>query len=254
MTDRCCRHCVYAGPLVCGGKEYLVCANRADRPGDLTVVEECARCRSFRARRGPVIRVEPPEPHSDKLKHITLTKGKYAIVDAADFEELNKYKWHALEVAGGYYAARHEKGKIILMHRQIMQPPPGMVVDHVDGNRANNSRENLRICTQRQNLCNRAPHSKSGFKGVTPHRDKWDAKLGFKGKTYRAGVFADPVEAARARDRLAIQVVGEYAWLNRPEEAAVRIRNLAGTAEARSCVVPAALQVRSKDGTWIDDG
>jgi hypothetical protein len=194
--------------------------------------------------------VEPPEPASDKLKHITLTKGKYAIVDAADFEELNKYKWHALEVADGFYAARHKDGKTVLMHREIMQPPPGMVVDHVDGNRANNSRENLRVCTQRQNVCNRGPHSKSGFKGVTPHRDKWAAKLGYKGETYRAGVFDDPVEAARARDQLAIEVVGEYAWLNRPEEVTVHIRNLAGTAWVESCVAPAPLLVLGRDGVW----
>jgi hypothetical protein len=250
MSERCCRNCVYAGPLVCGGQEYLVCANRVDRPGDLTVVEGCERCRSFRARREPVLRVEPPEPANDKLKHIALTKGKYAIVDAADFEELNQYKWHALEVAGGYYAARHEKGKTVLMHRQLMQPPPGMVVDHADGNRANNSRENLRVCTQRQNICNQRPHSKSGFKGVTPHRDKWDAKLGYKGETYRAGVFDSPEDAARARDRLAVDVVGEYAWLNRPEEATVRIRNLAGRARAESGVGPAGLRVRSSDGVW----
>jgi hypothetical protein len=136
------------------------------------------------------------------------------------------------------------------MHREIMQPPPGMVVDHIDGNRANNSRENLRVCTQRQNVCNRGPHGKSGFKGVTPHRDKWDAKLGYKGETYRAGIFDDPEDAARARDRLALEVVGEYAWLNRPEEATVHIRNLAGTAEAESCVAPAPLQVRDRDGAW----
>jgi hypothetical protein len=217
--------------------------------GNDRAVEGGDCCRSFRAKRGPVVRLEPPEPPNDKIKHIPLTKGKFAIVDAADYPALSKYKWFAQEVAGGFYAARHEAGKTILMHRQIMQPPPGMVVDHIDGNRANNSRVNLRVCTQRHNVCNSRPHGgRSGFKGVTPHRDKWDSKFSYRGETYRAGVFDDPVEAARARDLLAVDVLGEYAWLNLPEEIRVRIRNLKGTIHARSGAGPAQLQIRGKDG------
>ena len=192
--------------------------------------------------------MEPPEPPNDRIKYIPLTKGKSAIVDAADYPALSRYKWHALEVAGGFYAARHRNGKTVLMHREIMQPPEGMVVDHIDGNRANNSRINLRVCTQRHNVCNSRPcGGRSGFKGVTPHRDKWDSKLKYRGKTYRAGVFADPVEAARARDLLAVDVLGEYAWLNLPEEIRVRIRNLAGTIQVRSGA-RARLRVVGKDG------
>jgi hypothetical protein len=181
---------------------------------------------------------------------VPLTKGKFAIVDAADYPALSKYKWHALEVAGGFYAARHEGGKTILMHRQIMQPPEGMVVDHIDGNRANNRRSNLRVCSQQHNVCNSRPQGgRSGFKGVTPHRDKWDSKFRYKGKTYRAGVFDDPIEAARARDRLAADVLGEYAWLNLPEEMTVRLRHLKGTVRARSGA-RGRLQVRGQDGVW----
>jgi len=248
MGEQSCRNCVFAGPLRFGRRKVLVCANRPEKPGDLTVVEGKDCCRSFRARRGPVVRVEPPEPPNDKIKYIPLTKGKFAIVDAADYPALSKYKWHALEVAGGFYAARHERGKMVLMHRVIMQPPEGMVVDHIDRNRANNRRSNLRVCTQRQNRCNSRPcGGRSGFKGVSPQGHKWVSQLKYRGKSYRAGVFADPVDAARARDLLAVDVLGEYAWLNLPEEIRVRIRNLAGTLHVRSGA-RARLRVVGKDG------
>ncbi len=246
MRERSCRKCVYAGPLKCGRRKYLVCANRAQRPGDLTAVEGGDCCRSFRAKRGPVVRVEPPEPPNDQIKYIPLTKGKFAIVDAADYPALSQHKWHALEVADGFYAARHENGKTVLMHREIMQPPEGMVVDHIDHNRANNRRSNLRVCTQRQNVCNNRPcGGRSGFKGVFPQGEKWESKLKYRGKSYRAGAFADRVEAARARDLLAVDVLGEYAWLNLPEEIRVRIRNLAGRIHVRSAA-SARLRVAGK--------
>ncbi len=248
MSERCCRNCVYAGPLTCGGKKYLVCANRPERPGDLTVVEGRDCCRSFRAKRGPVVRLEPPEPPNDKIKYVPLTKGKFAIVDAADYPAVSKYKWHALEVGDGFYAARRKNGKTVLMHREIMQPPPGMVIDHIDHNRANNSRVNLRVCTQRQNVCNNRPcGGRSGFKGVFAQGDKWSSQVKYRGRIYRAGVFTDPTEAARARDLLAVAVLGEYAWLNLPKEIRGHIHQLAASIQVRA-TLRGRLQVRRKAG------
>ena len=83
---------------------------------------------------------------------ISLGDGYYAYVDAADHEWLSRYKWH---MQGGY-AVRNEKGKRIYMHRAIMQPPEGMVVDHTNGNKVDNTRANLCVCTQQENLHNRS--------------------------------------------------------------------------------------------------
>ncbi len=52
------------------------------------------------------VREEPPKPASDDIKHIPLTRGKFAIVDAEDYERLNRYKWHAICIRGKWYARR----------------------------------------------------------------------------------------------------------------------------------------------------
>ena len=106
------------------------------------------------------------------------------------------------------------------MHRLIMNPPKGMVVDHINGNGLDNRRCNLRICTQAENSRNSRKHAdgRSRFIGVHPHRDKWDAVVTRQGKTHYAGSFDDEVEAAKARDRLALELHGQFARLNFPPQ------------------------------------
>ena len=108
------------------------------------------------------------------------------------------------------------------MHRQIMQPPPGMVVDHVDGSQANNCRFNLRVCTRAENIRNKRKHagSISTYKGVfyNRRRRKWFSQCWFKGKCHATRYVDEEVEAARAYDRQAVECFGEYARLNFPQE------------------------------------
>jgi hypothetical protein len=166
-------------------------------------------CRNYRPK--------PPTPQRD-VRLIPLSDGLYAYVDAGDYEWLSRYTWHAKDG----YAARKENGKTILMHREIMQPPKGMFVDHADGNKANNCRFNLRVCTRAENQRNnrRKIGSSSIFKGVfyDRRRHKWRAKCLFAGKEHDLGHFDDEVEAARAYDRTAVECFGEFARLNFPEE------------------------------------
>jgi hypothetical protein len=151
-------------------------------------------------------------------------------VDAEDYEWLSQYRWHARfhKRSDTIYATRacyrREKGKvrrqIVSMHREIMKPPEGMVIDHINGNGINNRRCNMRTCTQAQNVQNRraCPHSKSQYIGVYRKGNKWWAAVAHKGKQHRVGTFADEVEAAKARDRKAVELFGEFARLNFPEE------------------------------------
>jgi hypothetical protein len=143
----------------------------------------------------------------------------YAYVDAADYEWLSQYCWY---VQAGGYAARREKRKIIMMHRAIMQPPEGMVVDHIDGNKANNCRFNLRICTPTDNQHNQAKRrgASSRFKGVgyVKSRGKYRARFKYNGRPLWLGFFDDETEAARAYDYKAVECCGPLARLNLPEE------------------------------------
>jgi hypothetical protein len=161
---------------------------------------------------------KPAEPQGD-IRWIPLGDGRYAYVDAADYEWLRQWTWHAYPDG---YAARNENGKKILMHRQIMQPPKGMVVDHIDANRANNCRFNLRVCTRQENMHNKRKHSGSSsqFKGVgyLKRRRKWYARIWCMGERISLGNFDEEAEAARAYDRKAAELFGEYARLNFPEE------------------------------------
>lgn len=111
------------------------------------------------------------------MKTITLSKGQVALVDDCDFEWLSCYRWHASDMKGQFYAYGRLPGqrKKISMHRLIMNPPPGMLVDHKNMNTLDNRRENLRICNKAQNAANSRLRSTntSGLKGAY-----WDKRLG----------------------------------------------------------------------------
>jgi len=167
------------------------------------------------------------------VRELPLTKGYVAIVDAIDFDRVNTHRWAALVQAGGrrVYAHRgaHINGRRIEMrlHRFIMNAPPQLHVDHIDGNTLNNTRANLRLASNAQNLANQTKGQGVGwghgsrFKGVSPHRTKWQVRVG----KITVGIFADEVEAARAYDAVARTVFGPFARLNFPghgEQSAAR--------------------------------
>jgi len=147
---------------------------------------------------------------------ILLTQGKAAIVDDDEFEKLVCYKWHLLN---GDYAVRHEAitRKTILMHREIIDAPKGLEVDHIDGNCLNNQKCNLRLTDRTGNRRN-SPVSKvntTGYKGVTMNRSgSWAARIGLQGRHIHLGTYHTPEEAAAAYNKAAIQYFEDFARLN----------------------------------------
>jgi len=236
----CCRNCAYACPLHaalgdCPPRRgappckacrpgVLVCVNHPDAHGQLVRVTPRGVCRNFRRRCKRSTRTRPPTSTDPNVRYIPLTKNQFAIVDAADYERLSRYTWSASHCGRTFYAARNAGGRPVLMHRMIMRPPKGMVVDHIDGNGLNNRRSNLRICTRAENNRNRrpAPGGSSRFRGVYRCRtaDRWIANLSVNNRTVYVGLFADEVEAALARDAAARKHHGPYAWLNFPNNPA----------------------------------
>lgn len=93
---------------------------------------------------------------------IPLTRGLYAVVDAADHDTLAAFKWYAHHRSGKrYYAARRLKlstdrrRDLVLMHRVIAGAPPHLMTDHINGDTLDNRRQNLRACTPQENVRNR---------------------------------------------------------------------------------------------------
>ena len=229
MKKRTCQHCAYAGPVRNGDPDELICANCPLAPGELVRIRPDGACPNFRAKPRPprrFPRTSPlalPEPPNDQIRYIPLTRGLFATVDAADYPELSKHKWIATVMRNSTYATRSRNGRTIYMHREIMQPPPGMVVDHIDHNGVNNSRDNLRVCTRQQNSWNSpGPGNPSGYKGVwhNPKSGRYKAGIIFDGRPICLGSFDDPAEAARVRDRKALELQGPYAYINLPDDLA----------------------------------
>ncbi len=165
------------------------------------------------------------------MAEIALTKGYVAVVDDADLGWLSRWRWHA-DVAGNtVYARRHlladedqTDGKSVSMHRAIAAAPREKLVDHRDRNGLNNRRKNLRVCSHGENSRNCVkPVGRSGYRGVLwdGERNLWRPELWIAGRKIRGGRFACPVEAAHARDELAIKYHGAFARLNFPDEVAV---------------------------------
>lgn len=158
-------------------------------------------------------------------RKIPLTQGKFAIVDEADYDELSAHRWHLHQCGSGLYAARCAGGRLILMHRQILNAPAGMLCDHKNHDGLDNRRSNLRLCTPAQNQHNSRPqiNCRSAYKGVSWNRQakKWQARIGRNGQTIFIGYYDYEQDAAIAYDDMAAELFGEFACLNcsyfRPE-------------------------------------
>lgn len=142
------------------------------------------------------------------MQEIKLTQGHVALVDDSDFDVLNKHKWC---YANGYAVRNvliNGKQKTIWMHRQILNAPVGLEVDHADGNRSNNQRSNIRLCTRTENMQNRPLTVKntSGYKGVSFYKPlkKFQARIRISGMEKHLGFFDNVIDAAKAYKSAAI--------------------------------------------------
>lgn len=152
------------------------------------------------------------------FKRIPLTgikgRGKFATVDDADFDRVSRYYW-AMDRKG--YVRTSIRKKHMSLHRLVMNAQPGQIVDHIDGDKLNNSRSNLRFVTHRQNKQNTPAHKDSltGVKGVCPlPNGRYHAQICINGKQISIGRFVTIRAAAEAYNIAAAEAFGEYAVLN----------------------------------------
>ena len=149
------------------------------------------------------------------MKEIQLTKGFVTQVDDEDFEYLNQWKWYIYIDRVYRYAIRKDNktGKRIRMHRVILNATNEMLVDHIDHNGLNNQKYNIRLCNNTQNQYNMKGR-RNGFKGVSVENSRFRAGIKHQGKTIHLGSFKTEIEAAKAYDKKAAELFGEFAFLN----------------------------------------
>lgn len=137
---------------------------------------------------------------------ITLTKGREAVIDAADAPLISGVNWCTEEANDTCYAVRTAKSggikRHVRLHRVIMAAPEGVHVDHIDGDGLNCRRSNMRLATHTENMRNSRSRkdNKSGVKGVCfdVWTGRWQAKIQVDGRTVHLGRFHDLKAAAEA--------------------------------------------------------
>jgi len=170
-----------------------------------------------------------------KYKELVIESKKHGtqtvLIDEEDWDKVNQHKWYIWGRASrtSFYAITtiphpggSKRGKNLPIHRLITNPPTDMMIDHINGNGLDNRKENLRICTNAQNLCNQGLNNKntSGYKGVSWFKitKKWRAQISFNNKPVHIGYYKDVEEAARAYDKKALELHGKFAKLNFPKD------------------------------------
>lgn len=138
-----------------------------------------------------------------------------AKIDIEDIDRVKDFKWG---INSNGYA--YNRNKVILMHRYLMDIyDENLEIDHKNGDRLDNRKDNLRICTRQRNIFNSKPSNRntSGFKGVgwDKRYNKWRARINVSGKEIFLGYFDNFDDAVEARVNAEKKYFGEYSYLNR---------------------------------------
>jgi hypothetical protein len=172
--------------------------------------------------------MESIERSAYEMKEVQLTRGKIALVDDEDYEYVSKFKW---QCNTGGYAIRQlprngGKQKNIPMHREIICPPENLFIDHINRNKLDNRRSNLRTCTRAQNMWNKdkirnKKNETSIYKGVSLDKrfNTYRVSIRVLGNEIWLGGFKNEEDAARAYDDAALKYHGEFACINFPKVA-----------------------------------
>jgi len=144
---------------------------------------------------------------------VVLTKGKVALIDLSDVDTVQKHQWYF----DGEYAVTNLPNRSKLhLHRMIANTGTGKVTDHINRDKLDNRRNNLRVCNSSDNNHNRALNNPNGFRGITwnKRKRKWASQISIGNKNKGLGCFTSKIEAARAYDKKALELYGKYARLN----------------------------------------
>ncbi len=148
-----------------------------------------------------------------------FTTGGEFLYDVADHPLISQYTWQRGKRG---YPTTGINRKTTVMHRVLYGFPSGVDIDHISGDKLDNRRANLRICTHQENMFNQKMRNTntSGFTGVSYLKNtrSYEAYIHHSGKKHHLGLFADPADAAVARDHAARRLFGEFARMNFPKD------------------------------------
>lgn len=165
-----------------------------------------------------------PVTSVDDVAYVQLSRGGTALIDAEDAEWVGRHNWTWAIV--GYAVRRINKAgkyKTLRMHRALLGIfDPNIEVDHINGNKLDNRKANLRVATRQENAKNQAAHSDSlsGISGVDAVRGKWRARIFTNGREKSLGLFATKEEAQAVRMAAAVKYHGEFARITPDQHAA----------------------------------
>lgn len=152
-------------------------------------------------------------------KEIVMSNsGRNAVVDDDDYDKVKDITW-CLD-SYGYVVSIKNKGngkyEKLSLHRVITEAQTGQIVDHIDRDKLNNTKGNLRFASVAENTRNTGPSTRNttGYKGVRKYKDKYSASITFEGKAEYLGAYDTPEDAAKAYNLKAEEYFGEFAWLN----------------------------------------
>src|SRR5207249_5798298 len=154
------------------------------------------------------------------MKKIPLTQGQVALVDDEDYYWIIKNKWCYNSSCGAVRRRKNHESRpnrLAYMHREILEyykiNTNGLHIDHVNGIKTDNRKQNIRTATSSQNAANMF---KYGSKGIDyrPDKRKWRARIKINYKQIFLGHFDSEQEAMQAYNTAARKYFGEFARTN----------------------------------------
>lgn len=140
--------------------------------------------------------------------------GTEFYVDSEDVNRIKDKPWYVSPRGYLVTSILSENKNLTFLHRYIMgEIEGGKEIDHKDGNKLNNRKNNLRICTRQENIWNikNRPTNKYGFTGVDIHNGKWRARISYNNRLMDVGYYKTYKDAVMARYNAEQKYFGEYA-------------------------------------------
>ena len=167
---------------------------------------------------------------------IKCSNGEFYI-SKEDYETVSKYKWYI--ASHGYVRRTTDK---LYLHRFITKPNDNEVVDHKNGNRLDNTRDNLRVCSQSYNSLNRET------KGVRKTKYGWKFEITVDGNTYSSPNYITKNDAMIAYNRKAIEIGNGFIRLLDIEDDGRKIKSVL---ENKKTSKAKGVYLRSDGNKWV---